>query len=78
MPGNALPSSSQTTDSLLDIEAVAEWLGCSPRHVDRMARAGRMPKPLRLGALRRWDRAVVKKWLDAGCPAPEVEVGRRA
>ena len=29
--------------ALLDVQAVAEMLGCSPRHVYRLSDAGRMP-----------------------------------
>ena len=37
---------------LLDVRAVAELLGgCSTRHVFRLADAGRMPRPIRLGSL---------------------------
>ncbi len=38
-----------------DVRAVAEKLDCSPRHVYRMADAGRMRAPLRLASLVRWD-----------------------
>ena len=38
-----------------DVRAVAEKLDCSPRHIYRMADAGRMPAPLRLASLVRWD-----------------------
>lgn len=53
----------QTTDTdyrktaackLLDVGEVAELLGCSARHVYRLADAGRMPAPVRVGALIRW------------------------
>jgi len=54
---------------LLDVRAVADLLGCSPRHVYRLADAGRMPRPLRLGALVRWRRDELMGWIAAGCPA---------
>ena len=60
---------------LLDVQAVAALLGCSSRHVYRLADAGKMPKPLKLGALVRWRRTELISWLDAGCPAPD-ELGR--
>ncbi len=54
---------------LLDVEAVAALLGgCSTRHVYRLADAGRMPRPVKLGALVRWRRAELADWLAAGCP----------
>lgn len=57
--------------ALLDVGAVAEMLGCSPRHVYRLADAGRMPGPVRLGSLVRWrltGPGGLREWLDAGCP----------
>jgi excisionase family DNA binding protein len=53
--------------ALLDVRAVAALLDCSPRHVYRLADAGRMPPPIRLGALVRWRRAELLDWLAAGC-----------
>ncbi|MBI4717160.1 MAG: helix-turn-helix domain-containing protein [Planctomycetes bacterium] len=54
---------------LLDVRAVAELLGCSARHVLRQADAGLMPRGVKLGALRRWRREELLRWLDAGCPS---------
>ena len=59
---------------LLDVQAVAEMLGCSPRHVYRLSDAGRMPGPVKLGALVRWNSASIREWIQEGCP----RVGRRA
>ena len=54
---------------LLAVKAVASLLGgCSTRHVYRLADAGRMPQPIRLGSLVRWRRAELMSWIDAGCP----------
>ncbi len=53
---------------LLDVRAVAALLGgCSTRHVYRLADAGRMPRPIRLGSLVRWSRAELMSWLEGGC-----------
>ncbi len=54
---------------LLDVQAAAALLGCSPRTVYRLADAGRMPPPVKLGALVRWNRAAVEDWIAAGCPS---------
>jgi excisionase family DNA binding protein len=54
---------------LLDVQQVAELLGCSPRHVYRLADAGRMPAPLKLGSLVRWSAGAIRDWVDQGCPA---------
>ena len=58
---------------LLDVRAVAALLGgCSTRHVYRLADAGRMPKSVQLGSLRRWRRAELQAWVDAGCPGQQL------
>jgi excisionase family DNA binding protein len=54
--------------ALLDVRAVARLLDCSPRHVYRLADAGRMPAPVRIGALVRWSRQAIDDWIGAGCP----------
>jgi len=53
---------------LLDVRRVAALLDCSTRHVYRLADAGRMPRPVRLGSLVRWRRAELEEWIAAGCP----------
>jgi len=62
-------SPADTPAKLLDVQAVAEVLGCSSRHVYRLSDAGRMPAPVRLGSLVRWSRAAIDEWVAAGCPA---------
>ncbi len=61
---------------LLDVGGVAEMLGCSQRHVYRLSDAGRMPAPVKLGALVRWSAAAIREWIDAGCPKCERRAGR--
>ena len=54
---------------LLDVRAVSELLGsCSTRHVYRLADAGRMPRPIKLGSLVRWRRSELESWINSGCP----------
>jgi prophage regulatory protein len=53
---------------LLDIDAVADMLGVSSRHVRRLADAGKCPQPVRLGGCVRWPRQVVEAWIADGCP----------
>lgn len=55
---------------LLDVRAVAKLCDCSARHVSRLADAGDMPPPHKLGRLLRWPRATLLAWIDAGCPSP--------
>ena len=54
---------------LLDVGEVAAMLRCSRRHVYRLADAGQMPRPVKLGSLVRWSRARLEEWLADGCPA---------
>ncbi len=62
---------------LLDVRAVSELLGsCSIRHVYRLADAGRMPRPVKLGSLVRWRRRELEAWISAGCPTDQ-SAGRR-
>ena len=63
--------------SMIDVQAVATMLGCSPRHVYRLSDGGRMPRPVRLGSLVRWSRQRIDQWIAAGCPACRDE-GRPA
>ena len=52
---------------LLDVEAVARLCGCSAPHVRRLADAGRMPAPVKIGALVRWNRRAIEAWITDGC-----------
>lgn len=53
---------------LLDVRAVAAMLGCSPRHIYRCADAQKIPRPVHVGALVRWNRATLEKWIADGRP----------
>ena len=61
------PASEPSVAQLLDVRAVAALLGCSARHVYRLADRGAMPPPLRLGTLVRWRRQDLDAWLAGGC-----------
>lgn len=54
---------------MLNVQQVAEILGCSPRHVYRLADSGKMPKPVRVGTLVRWSFDDLAAWINEGCPA---------
>lgn len=57
---------------MIDVNVVAEMIGCSPRHARRMADGGLMPRPIRLGGLIRWRRSDILEWIQAGCPRVSV------
>jgi predicted DNA-binding transcriptional regulator AlpA len=61
--------------ALLDIDQVSELGVGSTRHIRRMADSGRMPAPVKLGALLRWrvetgdPMTGIRDWIQAGCPS---------
>jgi excisionase family DNA binding protein len=61
------PPELAATHTLLDVRAVARLLCCSVRHVYRLADGGRMPPPVKLGALVRWSRQSIEEWIANGC-----------
>lgn len=63
--------------ALLDVRQVAGLLGCSARTVYRLADTGRMPRPVKLGALVRWRKFEVEDWIAAGCPSCRGQPARR-
>lgn len=72
---NATVSKPAEPAALLSVVEVSRLLGCSARHVYRLADAGRMPRPVKVGALVRWNRAAVLHWIDDGCPSIRNERG---
>jgi excisionase family DNA binding protein len=69
-------SQGQTLPHLLDIEAVAEHLGVSVRHVRRLVHERRIPY-LKWGHLLRFDPAAIGEWLqDCEVDSARVTVPR--
>ena len=64
-----VPSDVAALAALLDVRAVASLLDCSARHVYRLADAGHLPPPVKLGALVRWRRQEIEEWISARCPS---------
>lgn len=56
---------------MLKTDDVARMIGCSDRHIRRLVASGRMPRPIKLGRLKRWNAEVIHTWIDAGCPSVE-------
>lgn len=65
----SLPLAAALAPAFLDVQAVSGLLDCSTRHVYRLSDSGRMPAPVKLGALVRWNRAVIEAWIADGCPS---------
>jgi excisionase family DNA binding protein len=55
---------------LLSADQVATVLSCSVRHVRRLIDSGHMPRPIKLGALLRWRKIDIERWVEGGCPQP--------
>ncbi len=66
-PPNPVTSAAVPSRRFLDAKQVGNRLGCSWRHVLRMADRGVMPWGVKLGALRRWDADELEAWIAAGC-----------
>jgi excisionase family DNA binding protein len=57
------PPASPLTSPLIDIHGVAEVLGVTPRHIQRLVAERRIPY-LKVGRFVRFDRAELSVWLD--------------
>jgi predicted DNA-binding transcriptional regulator AlpA len=64
------------TPRMGDVQAVAKICDCSTRHVYRLSDAWKMPRPIKLGALSRWNLTEVEDWISAGCPAVRTVKGK--
>jgi predicted DNA-binding transcriptional regulator AlpA len=72
------PKPAEPKSELLDVNAVAALIGASSRTVRRLADWGRMPRPVSLGRMVRWQRSVIEVWIREGCPRVERRgIGRR-
>jgi excisionase family DNA binding protein len=63
----ALPTEPKQPAALLSVEDVASTLQISVSHVYRLADGGRMPRPMKLGGLVRWDRTELEAWISTRC-----------
>lgn len=54
--------------AMMSVDDVAIEIGCCDRSVRRWADSGRMPRPIKLGSLIRWQRSVIEQWIADGCP----------
>src|SRR5262249_17063184 len=63
----ALPDVTAAVDEpprrLWDAKQLGARLGCSWRHVIRLADRGAMPWGIKLGSLRRWDAEEIERWI---------------
>lgn len=48
-------------------------LKCSLRMIEYMAVDGRIgPRPIKIGAMVRWNAAEIRRWFEAGCPHRDI------
>jgi len=64
------PTPDEAEVKLIDVCAVATMLSCSVRHTYRLADAGRMPPPLKMGSLVRWSRKSIEERRDTKTQNP--------
>jgi predicted DNA-binding transcriptional regulator AlpA len=63
------PNAVSAEPRLGDVKWLAAYLGISESSVWRMENSEYLPRGLRLlGGLVRWDRKVIEKWVEEGCP----------
>jgi len=67
-PAQLAGSMDSPQGGMLNVGDVAKLLRCSVRTVYRLADSGRMPRPVKLGALVRWPRRQIEVWIADGCP----------
>jgi excisionase family DNA binding protein len=65
-------STEKTTPLLISVAEVARMLSISPRTVWRLLSTGKIIRPIRLGGAVRWRYDDVVRWIEDGCPPPDV------
>ena len=60
---NTTNADSQTDAEMISASELADMLGVKPRSVSRWACAGKLPKPLKVGGVRRWRRSTIELWM---------------
>ena len=64
MPADCSPAASR----MVSVEDVAELLSASERTVRRLDSAGKLPRGIKVGGLKRWRLDELAAWIAAGCP----------
>lgn len=54
---------------LLNRRDLADLFSVSTDTIDRWAKSGTLPAPLRIGGVVRWSLDSITRWIDAKCPA---------
>ena len=56
----------------VDARGVAKLLGASERHIRTLDAEGKLPAPIQLGRLKKWNRDELRAWMESGCPDRET------
>jgi excisionase family DNA binding protein len=59
----ATEKKSTASFALVDVRGLSSLLGCSQGTVYRLVASGNLPRPIKLGSLRRWHRETVEAWI---------------
>lgn len=51
---------------LLNVEEVADQIGCSERHIKRLVASDKFPAPIKIGRLSRWKQEHIDQWIEEG------------
>jgi predicted DNA-binding transcriptional regulator AlpA len=69
MPAEDRPTPAPALEPmLLSASDLTVLLKLSLRTIRAMDRAGKLPKPIRIGGSIRWRRDEILLWIDSGCP----------
>jgi predicted DNA-binding transcriptional regulator AlpA len=60
--------SAQSPAVLIDAARLAQILNCSRRHIEALDATGKLPRPIRLGRLKKFLLLEVEAWLSSGAP----------
>ena len=61
----------------VDAKELGRILGLAVRTVRRLDQAGKLPRPVRIGAAVRWRLEEIQDWLTSGCPDRTRREARR-
>jgi len=67
-----------TKTQLLRARELAAILHVSQRHVWRISKVGKLPRPVKVGKCVRWLQSDIETWLDMGCPSQKQFQKRKA
>ncbi len=67
------PANREGESAMMDAREAAKLCSFSESMLYKLNRAGKMPPPIRIGALLRWKRSDVVRWIEEGCPEDRPE-----